>query len=278
MILVKNKHILSTALPVTSREYKILLNSKKFRNLKTGIEGFSTGFKNIIDKLEGNFIEYEETIKRTTWYLDTRKSELQKHSYILRIRKEQDSNKKFKITLKFRDPDRYLSSSKDISASKKYKQKFEEDILPPFTSKYSHSVSINKKRLPPLSNINDAIQIFPCLEELDLDENIGLISPKKFIAFETTYWIGAFDFENNNGSIKACLNFWHNSAKRNGIPLIAELSFDYDSIEVNENEIEKFKLINISRAKELFLRMQKMNTWIDTSPSKTKTQLAYNII
>jgi len=278
MILVKNKHILTTALPVTSREYKILLNSKKFHNIENGVEGFCSEFKKILDVLEGNFIEYEETIKRKTWYLDTRKSELQKKSYVLRIRKEQGSNKKFKITLKFRDPDRYLSASKDITASKKYKHKFEEDILPPFTPQYSHSVSINKKISPPLRNINDAIRMFPCIGELNLDENSELISPKKFIAFETTCWIGAFDFENNDGSIKACLNFWHNSAKRNGIPLIAEFSFDYDSIEVNENEIEKFKLINISKSKELFLRMQKMSAWIDASPSKTKTQLAYNII
>lgn len=264
-------------LPVTSREYKILLISRKFTDLKAGIDGFCSEIKNILNDLEGNFIEYEETIKRTTWYLDTRKSELQKNNYILRIREEQDSNKRFKITLKYRHSDRYMSASKDLRASMRFKHKFEEDILPPFTSKFSHSAFIKKNELPCLNNVADAVEIFHCLGELDLNGNSDLISPNRFTAFETTHWIGAFDFE-NNGNINACLNFWHKSNKHKGVPLIAEFSFDYNSAEVNENELERYKLINVLKSNELFLKLQKIYSWIDKSPSRTKTQLAYNIL
>lgn len=264
-------------LPVTSREYKILLNSGKFTDMEAGIAGFCSEIRNVLNDLEGNFTEYRETFRRMAWYLDTPKSELKKHNYILRIREEPDSNKRFKITLKYRHSDRYLSASKDLTASMRFKHKFEEDILPPYISKFSHSASIKKNKLPDLNTAADAVEIFHCLEELGLNGNSDLISPNGFTAFETTYWIGAFDFE-NNGNINACLNFWHKSNKRKGVPLIAEFSFDYNSAEVNENEPERYKLINVLKSYELFLRLQKMYPWISKSPSATKTHLAYNIL
>jgi uncharacterized protein YjbK len=66
---------------------------------------------------------------RRTWYLDTPGLDLQRHHYALRVREEEDEGKKrFKVTLKYRAPDRYLSASQDLSSTEKAKHKFEEDI------------------------------------------------------------------------------------------------------------------------------------------------------
>jgi hypothetical protein len=79
--------------------------------------------------------------------------------------------------------------------------------------------------------------------------------------------------------VKACLNFWYRSNKYNGIPLIAEFSFDYDVSDYNIDLLENYPAEIVNNASALFLRMQRRNRFTyKGEPPKTKTQIAYNLI
>jgi hypothetical protein len=267
-------------LPVTSREYKILLNSNRFTNSSNGVEQFIEFIQKQTVRLGGEFIDYRESLKRKTWYLDTNDAKLKKHGYILRIRDDEDSKKRFKITLKYRNPDRYIAASEALTiiSPNKSKYKFEEDILPPFKSNYSCSSVVSKNQLPELGKIKKLLKLFPNLEKLEVDEDARIFSPNKFKAYETTYWIGAINF-GDNIPVKCCLNFWHKAAGRKGLPLVAEFSFDYDSNQTQDNDsLEKYCESTVKSSAGLFKKIQKDLYWYNSTSSATKTHLAYNIL
>jgi hypothetical protein len=213
-----------------------------------------------------------------SWYLDTRNSALKKHGYILRLRDEEGSKKRFKTTLKYRNPDRYIAANAapSLVSPGKSKYKFEEDILPPFKSNYSCSSSVSNSELPELTKFKALLKFFPNLE-LEIEESEWLISPNKFKAYETTQWIGAINF-GDNVPVKCCLNFWHKTAERKGTPLVAEFSFDYDSESEDEDLLEKYSALTVKCSAKLFAALQKNKFWYNGSSSVTKTNLAYNIM
>lgn len=97
---------------------------------------------------------YKEENKKT-YYLDTVSQELRHNGFIVRVREEEKKGKKeYKLTLKYRSSDRYLAASQDLSVAeldilalkKTPKEKFEEDILPPFSSKFSRSISLASEK------------------------------------------------------------------------------------------------------------------------------------
>ena len=55
---------------------------------------------------------------RRTYYLDTVNYKLKSKNFFLRVREDKESNK-YTITLKCRHPDRYISSSYDLSGLNK---------------------------------------------------------------------------------------------------------------------------------------------------------------
>ena len=79
--------------------------------------------------------------RRQTSYLDTPERALHQKRFALRLR-EDDDEQEFQINLKYRASDRYISAAQDLSSTQEGNTKFEEDILPPFVSKFSHSISI----------------------------------------------------------------------------------------------------------------------------------------
>ena len=127
-----------TNLPVTSREYKLMLNVNRFKQRDEGIAAFFQLVKFLIDKEGGNITEEQSEVEqRVTSYLDTPELALRQQNFSLRLR-EDGPGSSFQVNLKYRDADRYLSAAQDVSSSEKGKAKFEEDIMPPFNSKYSH--------------------------------------------------------------------------------------------------------------------------------------------
>ena len=181
--------------PVTSREYKLALNVDRFADRVEGAKRFWKLLAFLAP--QAGFVVYceqDEEIRRETWYLETPGFELQRHGFNLRVRSELDEDGKagYKITLKYRNADRYISASQDVSCPKAKKKdfKFEEDILPPFTSKFSHSVSLETNELPPLTTVSDAAQLFPGLGALGIPPTTLLVKANDFTAHEVVRWIG----------------------------------------------------------------------------------------
>ena len=75
---------------ITSREYKLILNSDRFQDLETGLEAFwhIVGFT--VDKSGGQVVERQDDVwHRTTWYLDVPNHVLHKNGWIVRVRKQE---------------------------------------------------------------------------------------------------------------------------------------------------------------------------------------------
>src|SRR5262245_3829794 len=159
----------TTNLPVTSREYKLMLNADRFKDRSEGAQIFLNLIDFLIAKEGGQIIEKQvKEEKRQTSYLDTEELALHQHGFALRLREEAKTPAEFQINLKYRASDRYISAAQDISTTQAAVTKFEEDILPPFVSKFSHSSTIKTNALPDLSTVKKVTSVFPALKELNL--------------------------------------------------------------------------------------------------------------
>jgi hypothetical protein len=270
---------------ITSREYKLALNVDRFTNRKEGAQHFWKLLAFLVP--QAGFVVYceqEEEVRRDTWYLETLGFELQRHGFNLRVRKNEEEPH-YKITLKHRNADRYISAGQDVSCpqAKKKGFKFEEDILPPFISKFSHSVSLELNELPSLTTVSEAAQLFPGLGALGIPPTTPLAKANDFTAHEVVRWIGQLAPGNTPiapGSpppdfiVKVCLNFWYLIGQEDDeLPLIAEFSFDYDANAGDGGEIEQFPRQLVRAASRLYLELQDHTGWV-LANSSTKTAFA----
>ena len=111
--------------PITSREYKLMLNTERFRDRRAGAGLFwklltflveNQGNEVISDQVD--HLEKDAEKIRTTWYLDTPGYELQRANITLRVREEPGAKNPFKVTLKFRAPDRYTAAGCDVRCNR----------------------------------------------------------------------------------------------------------------------------------------------------------------
>ncbi|NJO18651.1 MAG: hypothetical protein HC877_23875 [Thioploca sp.] len=155
--------------PITSREYKLILNADRFKDRQQGRDDFRELIERLVEKLGGKLEKNLKEEERQTYYLDTVGLTLYQQRFILRVREEPPDVSK--MTLKYRHTDRYLSASQDLSAADKGDCKFEEDILANASSKFSHSVSIKNKKPWSAENeiktLDDVIELFPGLKVLE---------------------------------------------------------------------------------------------------------------
>ena len=255
--------------PVTSREYKLMLNAHRFKDRQQGAEEFLEIITSLIEKEGGEFKTQKDEDKRQTSYLDTPQFALRQNGFSLRLREEKPDE--FQINLKYRDADRYASAGKDLSASSGGKIKFEEDILPPFVSKFSHSNSIKRAERPTLNVIKEVTALFPGLKELGIDENTPVTTANKFTALEITRKLCKFQFEKTE-ELKASLSFWY-LLKDTHWPLVAEFSFDYDLANKVEGQLESYSPAVVKGASAFFRSVQNQGGWLDLTPT-TKTAFA----
>lgn len=259
--------------PVTSREYKVMLNSHRFKDKDQGAEEFLELIAFLITKEDGTVIERQnKEERRQTSYLDTPQFALRQNGYSLRLREEAD---RFQVNLKYRDADRYVSASKDLSASSEGKIKFEEDILTPFISKFSHSNSIESAERPQLDVMKKVTSLFPGLKELDIDENTPVITGNNFKAHEVTRKLCKFQFEKTE-ILKASLSFWYLLNEMHW-PLVAEFSFDYDATKKVEGELESYSPSVVEGASGFFRSVLNQAGWLDLSTT-TKTAFALEVL
>ena len=181
--------------PVTSHEYKLMLNVDRFDDRERGSGTFWSLVRFLAERHGGEIVERQNEVKRRrTWYLDTAGFALRLRGFILRVREEYNEKKPYKITLKHRAPDRYVSAAQDVSCSKDAECKFEEDIIPPFTSKFAHSTTVRRKHEPDLSDMVKVVALFPGLGDLEIDDNTPFESVNGFEATEAVHRLGKIKF------------------------------------------------------------------------------------
>lgn len=264
--------------PITSREYKLILNSSRFKQREEGCKQFWDWVEFLIKSNQGDIDPGKGSDawiieERKTWYLDTLSLSLSGEGFSLRVREEEG---KYKITLKYRSGDRYLSAVQDVSSnSEKNKPKFEEDIVPPFSSKFSRSNSIELPSLPKLEVISDVVRVFPGLGKFLIPDSTTIKRVNDFTAHEICLKTPKrIKFANQSTEVKACFSFWYLLGNSDEYPLISEFSFDYDT---PEDAPAKFPPIEVIQgANRFFNGLQKFSDWLSPSNS-TKTAFALNL-
>jgi hypothetical protein len=278
---------------VTSREYKLMLRADRFHDRRGGAQAYWSLVRFLaLDKAGGQiYKEQDEELRRTTWYLDTPGTELNRHGFALRVREEQGAEKRFKVTLKFRGADRYVSACQDLSCREKVKKgddKFEEDILPPFLSKFARSASFETDELPRIETMGQVIDLFPGLARLGIPQTTPIEIVNRFQAHEVAQRLGQLAFSLAPGVevdkpdfvVKCCLTFWYLLGEGDEWPLTAEFSFDYDlpkADAAHSDRLEHFPPEIVVGSGVLFQSLQRQVGWLESEGS-TKTAYAFGAL
>ena len=265
---------------IKSREYKIMLLPGRFTGNEVELinkagafwQDFSERIMPVSMRSEGSFHRIKN---RTIQFYDTQALLLRKSHFVCRARKELSTGDR-EVTLKFRHPDRYIAQDRDLSATKKKagKQKFEEDIKPPYVKLYSHSTKQQIKSNVNLHTLGDISRLYPHFKEqvkpFNKQERVILVG--NFTAREKLITGAEFLIRNHPKRYAECaLILWYNNEVREEGPLLAEFSFKYE--DGKENYTRKMTL----RAYEIFLRLQNnLADWISPQ-SVTKTSYLYNL-
>lgn len=283
--------------PITSREYKLMLNTERFRDRVASAELFWKLLTFLVEN-QGNSVipadadpDKNTEKRRTTWFLDTPGFELQRANLILRLREEPDAKKRFKITLKFRAPDRYTAAGYDLRTTQEVKEddiKFEEDITPPFVSKFSNSLSFKTDKLPRLETMADLIELFPGLERSSLSPATPIVVANGFRANEVQHLLGKLKLDKMPTArasdlpdfvVKVALTHWYLRNDENDYPLVTEFSFGCDALlaEGGGDRLEQFPPTVIAGANRLFSDVQNQAGWLAQFGS-TKTAYVFDVV
>jgi hypothetical protein len=271
----RSREMPASTRPVTSREYKLMLNMDRFKDRKQASHEFLSLLDFLVRKERGSVVEKQNgEERRQTSYLDTPEGALRQHGFALRLREEDVALEASQINLKYRASDRYISAAQDLSSPQEGKTKFEEDILPPFVSKFSHSTSIETDTAPELGTMNKVMALFPGLRDLDIDENTPVETVNNFKALEVVRNLCKLEF-GEPPIIKASLSFWYLTGGEDEWPLVGEFSFDYDVLdsEADREKVEMYPHRVVEGANRLFNALQKQEGWISFSTT-TKTAFA----
>jgi hypothetical protein len=184
----------------------------------------------------------------------------------------------FQINLKHRDPDRYISAAQDLSSPQAGKTKFEEDILPPFVSKFSHSASVKTNSMPDLGSMQKVTAFFPGLKKLNIGGNTAVKTINDFKAVEVVRKLCKFQF-GAPPIVKASLSFWYLTEKTSDWPLVGEFSFDYDVADnaIVGDKLEMYPTPVVGGTNRFFRALQNQAGWINFNTT-TKTSFALEVL
>ena len=256
-----------------------MLNADRFKDRDQGSQVFLGLIDFLIRKQGGNIIEKQnKEEKRQTSYLDTPELALHQLGFALRLRKEAKAEDGLQINLKYRASDRYISAAQDLSSSQAGKTKFEEDILPPFISKFSHSTSVNVGTMPDLSSLEKVTSFFPGLRRLGIDGDTAVKTANNFKAAEVVRKLCKFQF-GEPPTIKASLSFWYLTEDENDWPLVGEFSFDYDELDggTSGDRLESYSSQVVEGTNRFFNALQNQAGWLDFNRT-TKTAFALEVL
>lgn len=249
-----------TNLPVTGREFKLMLNGDRFRDRAAGVTAFWK-LVSFIAKKQGGAAGDEKTKedRRVVTYLDTPNGHLRQQGLSLRQRREGET--KFNLNLKHRSPDRYLSAARDVKGVDADKNEFEEDVLPPHTSRFSKSSRVKFKADPALKKVGDLVAIFPGVASLKLPADMPVETVNGFEAHEFEREVGKFSF--GGPDVEASLSFWYLLGEEGELPLISEFSFGYPAESTAEGALEQFHAATVEGANRFFKALQVHAGWLD---------------
>lgn len=255
------------SVPLDSREYKVLLDPELFDSSPADfaqywLEELSIQLANTNLAPVGDLALAEE---RVVQFYDNANCELRGSSFVLRDRADVDPDGKRKLTLKYRSRDPLAAAQQELTSTLDgAKEKLEEDIVPPYTRKYSHSISQKVGSKRDIDEVKDASKIFPNLEELGIDPESNFVIVGDVIAREDVYRGAIFELGGLDAEVSLTLWYLDDAA-----PVVAEASFVYgDGTGEYPAEVE-------SNGVDLFVAMRSMNEWRSTS-STTKTALVYD--
>jgi hypothetical protein len=289
--------------PITSREYKLLLNTERFRDRIAGARLFWRMLDFLVRNQDNQVIpdsadpEKDKVERRTTWYLDTPGYELQRANVTLRVRDELEAKvegkKRYKVTLKYRAPDRYTAAGCDPTPDpdrvKKHDIKFEEDVTPPFISKFSYSASFRTDELPRIEKVQDAVELFPGLAHYGIHEKAPIQLVNGFRAHEVLHYIGKLKLDKMPATralelpdfvVKVALSHWYLLENEDDYPLVTEFAFGFEATEGDDKDddrLEKFPPTVVAGANRLFRDVQNQAGWL--SPfGMTKTAYLFEVL
>ncbi len=288
--------MIPTNRPITSREYKLMLNTERFRDRQAGGALFWKLVEFLVENQGNELIpdladpDKHAENERTTWYLDTPGYELRRANVTLRVRERPNSKKRYKVTLKYRAPDRYSAASRDVSCSKKVDDddvKFEEDVIPPFVSKFAYCVSFKSKNLAKLKVMADVVDLFPGLADYDILPSTPICKVNGFQAHEVMHYVGKLKLGNMPATredkelpafvVKAALTHWYLRPDQDDYPLVTEFSFDFDADgQKDDDRLEKFPPPVVAGANRLFRDLQNQAGWLAQSGT-TKTAFVFQV-
>lgn len=258
--------------PITSREYKVMLDHRMFTVRRDGLRELRRDLKRVAGRLKipvgGKF---DKIARQTIRFLDTPDATVFRNRLILRYRQQAEEAEQGEFTLKCRTEDRYLAAGRHLEPASGLngKAKLEEDIAAPFCSRFSHSMSLaGPPDLVP-DNIVGAARLFPILGQLPRDG--GLCEPStplvvvgNLVPHECVHkGLKLLLARNTVASVAVIL--WASSWKRR--INCAELSFRYQSAD------EDYSVEVAERAYDAFAAFQNLEWCLPGA--RTKTQFAY---
>jgi hypothetical protein len=265
-------------LDVKSREYKVMLLPDAFAGSEAEVRRATDRFWAEVGKAleqhdiptEGAFDEVKA--HRRIKFFDTEAHGFNASRYVFRERIDVDSGGR-EVTLKYRHPDRYVASDRDMDAKveREVETKFEEDIKPPFVSVFSYSTSVGVDADTDISKVKDVVELFPGLkgELRDVEADGELTLVRVFCARELVL-VGAFLLLGRRDiEAKCAMVIWHDAQANQSTPVCVEFSFKYG------DDDEDYQGTVTRDAHDVLQTLNaELKAWVHPDP-KTKTALVY---
>ena len=273
---------------ITSREYKLLLSTTRFRNRNSVADEWLELVQRAIGRVDGSILSQRELEaekakanhetpdewpatqpdawiekKRTTSFLDTRDDGFRNQGWILRLRRK---SKRTDVTAKFRCPDRLLSALQDASSPLGGTQKFEEDVVQPFSSQYSRSNTLEDQKDDALpATVDQAAALFPALGTLGIIAQTPLETVGGLVVNEVARRVGGFRL-GGGPILEMSHTFWYVGDTENHYPMVAEFSFEFAA----DDGI--FPPATVEGASKVYRELQQQAGWLDVAGT-TKSAL-----
>jgi hypothetical protein len=258
---------MQSAAPLDSKEFKMLLDPKRFQHVQAGKQGL---WNKLQDAAEETGVEVKkakkgEVRRQDIIFLDTEDHTLKEQGYILRYRDVSGGSKDDNLTLKYRDHDaaNVAAARVDAAPDLRVKSKFEldETFQESETSVYSKSTKVRVPHLPK-PTVENLSEIFPTLGELGLDASTKLRKTHGDIT-EERHLLGNVKIGEHE-SAPAYLTLWYDEGEKT--PAVAEVSFAHKAHE---------EASGIDQQSEELMRSLHDNAQKWLSHGSTKTNFAY---
>lgn len=162
-----------------AREYKLLLSPSLFDAGAKGIHAFESELQQLVR--DAGFAtrskKFTKAKEQTVRFLDTADFQLRKFGLLLRERVSLEKKNKVELTLKCRSHDPLVAIAHDprVPQGIKFEQKLEEDICPPFSSRFSRSTTIFQKDSVSI-RIEELAKSFAVLSDLGIQGELVTVN------------------------------------------------------------------------------------------------------